>query len=210
MGVLEERETWTPLLGCTGHLVYGALAGSVGLDVPGRAGLAWPGHSDGVHGGVHVGGDCPQPGGGARGAGALSGPGLDVGGGDDNQEAWVRAGSSRERSCLQVGEEQVVSQELEDLCPGFLPRACLLHSPPVTLYKESPHRDGLLAPGRPTGYLVYKAALAAMAVSVLSMLSHTGTLQMYKVANTVATLLVTWQGWGRQAHDQAFYTTSAS
>ena len=34
--------------------------------------------------------------------------------------------------------------------------------------------------------------------------------QMYKVANTVATLLVTWQGWGRQAHDQAFYTTSAS
>ena len=112
-----------------------------------------------------------------------------------------------------------VSQELEDLCPGFLPKACLLHSPPVTLCKESPHRDGLLAPGRPTHYHVYKAALAAMAVSVLSMLSHTGTLQvmrqgwffqMYKVANTVATLLVTWQGWGRQAHDQAFYTTSAS
>ena len=83
-----------PLLCCTGHLVYGVLADSVGLDVPGGAGLGWAGHGGGVHRGVHVGGDRPQQGRGA-GAGGLSGPGLEVGGGDDDQEAWVRAGSSR-------------------------------------------------------------------------------------------------------------------
>ena len=32
---------------------------------------------------------------GVAGAGGLGGPELDVGGGDDDQEAWVRAGSSR-------------------------------------------------------------------------------------------------------------------
>ena len=41
-----------------------------------------------------------------------------------------------------------VSQELEDLCPGCLPRTCLLRGPPVTSCKERPHCDGFLAPGR--------------------------------------------------------------
>jgi len=45
-----------------------------------------------------------------------------------------------------------ISQEVEDLwpsvCPGCLPRTCLLRGPTVTSCKESPRCGSLLVPGR--------------------------------------------------------------
>ena len=105
-----------PLLCCTGHLVYGVLAGSVGLDVPGGAGLGWAGHGGGVHGGVHVGGDCLQQGHGA-GAGGLSCPGLGVGGGEGQRCDYLSGGGGLVALCV----PRMSSQDLSSARPnGYL------------------------------------------------------------------------------------------
>ena len=183
----EMEEFWESWVGDSGlccHLVYGALAGSVGLGVPGKAGLGWAGHGGGLHRGVHIGGDCPQHGGGA-GAGGLGGPELDVGGGDDDQEAWVRAWKLQELELLPGRRGTALRLYLrscrtcaQDVFPGLV--FCAAHRLPRV--RKGPTVMAFLTQVDPplplSGYLVSKATHVVMGVSFSCSLTHMGALQV--------------------------------